>query len=142
MLVAFLYDALLVATAVAALIRGGRAERWGAGIMVTASCLTAVLVRDPDVTFSTVDPRLAAIDGSAFVALTTLACRGRAFWPIWAAAMQLLSVAAVFAPLDDRIEELFAYALTEQLWGWLILLLILVKSATGPALRDRAVRWW
>lgn len=128
MIVPILYLLLLIISCVTAAFRGGRAERWAAAIMTVASVATVMSTGAADALYAAVDIRLFLIDFLALAALAALARLFDNFWPIWAASLQLLTVASHFVqPLKPGVREI-AYAFNEQIWSWIILILITVTS--------------
>ncbi len=136
MLVPILYDTLLVASCLAAMRWGEGAERAGAAIMLAGTLFTFVTAGTANLLYSGLNLRLVLIDAAAFAAFLVVMCRSRKFWPIWASALQSLSVFASLAPLlQGRVERL-AFAVNEEIWAWPILVLILVM----PVVRVRTAK--
>lgn len=128
MLVPLLYDLVLLAACIAAFTRGGPAEKTGALVMLTSTAITFMMAGKVDLLFAAVSLRLVLIDAITFIAFVLITLRSRKFWPLWASALQLLTVFANFAPLLQVRLKGLAYALNEQIWAWPILAIILTVS--------------
>lgn len=122
-MVALIYDVLLLLAITAAFWRGGLEERWAATIKVV-SAMTTWAVIDTEHAYRALDPPLVAIDVATLSAMLTIALRSRLFWPLWAAALQLLILVANFVPLLIGFWHPLAYAMNEQLWSWPLVALI------------------
>lgn len=138
MVFAILYDSLLVATCLLAAFYGGWEERGGAFTVLVATLLTVFTAGPVEYRYDLVSPRLTLIDASALACFVAVMLQSRKFWPLWATAMQLISVFANFAPLLEVHRWSLAYAIAEQMWAWLILGLIAsvsvrVRRSSGNA---------
>lgn len=117
-----------------ALLRGGRSERHAAIAFTLAAAATQLAVigarwRAPDIP-------LMAVDAAFFVGLVWIAHRSRSFWPIWAAASQLVGTITHLAPgLQSGILPR-AYIATAGVWAFPILAAILVGTM-NHARRER-----
>ncbi len=125
MVIAFAFDALLLIALIAAIWRGGTIERLGAALCILATVLT-VISSPLNVRFIGVRLDLLAIDWATLLVFLGLARASRRYWPIWAAGLQMLSIlcsmAAKLAP------NTLAFAVAEQIWAWVIVVLIIVVS--------------
>jgi len=92
-----LFYALLVLSVSAALWKGGAPERTGAAIIFVALTLEWVgrAFVPPD--FNSIYPVAAIIDAIATASFGALSLYARRVWPIWATALQLLSLTSHFA---------------------------------------------
>lgn len=86
------YFILLTLCWMYALLRGGKAERVGATIMIVASVLSVVFVSEDASRFGSVETGILVVDFAAFVAFVSLALRADRFWPIWVSAFAGLGV--------------------------------------------------
>jgi hypothetical protein len=75
-----------------ALWRGGMPERLTAWMMALAAILTSILAYELRISFSQVSVVIVLIDVALLIGLVLLALRADRFWPIWVAALQLLSI--------------------------------------------------
>lgn len=101
MQVIVLFYALLVLSVLAALWKGGAPERTGAAIIVVALALQLIGLTLVPPHLHTVDPVAVAIDALATVSFGALSLHALRVWPIWATALQILSLSSHFA---QRIE--------------------------------------
>lgn len=107
----------------AALWKGAREERIAAGALVLCWMATLLLR----------DPRWLGAQWGAFgvdivflAILTALALRTRRYWPLAAAAFQLLAVTTHAARMLDRHLGGWAYATAEIIWTQLVLIALAV----------------
>jgi uncharacterized membrane protein (UPF0136 family) len=128
MLVPLLYDLLLAVTCLAAWLRGEGAEKAAASVMLLGTVLTFAMADKVDLLFASVGLQLVLVDAAALAAFVLISLRSRKFWPLWASALQLLTVFASFAPLFHARMRGLAYALNEQIWAWPILVVIFAAS--------------
>jgi hypothetical protein len=92
-----LFYALLVLSVSAAFLKGGTPERSGATIIVVALSLEWVgrAFVPPD--FNSIYPVAVIIDAIATASFGVLSLYARRVWPIWATALQVLSLTSHFA---------------------------------------------
>ena len=92
-----LFYALLVLSVSAAFLKGGAPERTGAAIIVVALVLEWVgrAFVPPD--FDSIYPVAVIIDVIATASFGALSLYARRAWPIWATALQILSLTSHFA---------------------------------------------
>lgn len=92
-----LFYALLVLSVSAALWKGGAPERTGAAIVITTLALEWVgrAFVPPD--FNSIYPVAVIIDAVATASYGALSLYARRAWPIWATALQILSLTSHFA---------------------------------------------
>lgn len=105
---------------------GGQAERRGAFIV---ACMIAIsLIGEATSTrrFETVDVAALAQDIIAFLCFSYIGINSKRIWPLWAAALQLLSVGAHgVRALKIPVEPLvYAWMKSGPTWGVYILLII------------------
>lgn len=113
------------AVAAAAVWFGGRAERAVAAGFVVAWIATPV-VRDPHWDA----PQWAgiAIDVLFFVFLSAVALRTRRYWPLFAAAFQLLAVLTHVARIIDPGVRAWAYYTAGIIWTYMTLLALAIGT--------------
>ncbi|MBM6576489.1 hypothetical protein KCP91_08890 [Microvirga sp. SRT01] len=110
MLHILVFNVALIAVAAFALWGGGAPERWVAGLMVAANAATALLPYDPASTFHSLDWSGFGVDAVLFAAFTAVALRANRYWPIWLAALQMVSVAIHVIRIVDRALVPLVYA--------------------------------
>ncbi len=128
MAVPILYFLLLFGSYALAFGLGGKTERWAATIMAVGSLLTVAVSSPIAVRFRAVDASVFAVDLAGLVALVIVARFSDRFWPIWAASLELLAVWAHVVRAIHPTSRAVAYAFNEQIWSWLILILIALVS--------------
>ncbi|WP_019833045.1 hypothetical protein [Sphingomonas sp. PR090111-T3T-6A] len=135
MVIALIFDTLLLVALIAAIWRGGTIERLGAALCILATVLT--VVSSPlRIRFQGVRLDLLTIDLATLLAFVALARASRRFWPIWAAGLQMLSIICMTA--EALAPDNLAYAYAEQVWSWGIVVLIIVVSLRhGATLKAR-----
>ena len=104
------FNATLILVVAFALWGGGAPERWVSGLMFVANAATALLPYDPGSTFLSLDWSGFGVDAVLFVAFTAVALRANRYWPIWLAALQLVSVAIHVIRMVDRALVPLVYA--------------------------------
>ncbi|MGN6124523.1 MAG: hypothetical protein ACTHOJ_16400 [Sphingomonas oligoaromativorans] len=130
MVIALIFDTLLLIALIAAIWRGGTIERLGAALCILATVLT--VVSSPlRIRFQGVRLDLLTIDMATLLAFVALARASRRFWPIWAAGLQMLSIICMTA--EALAPDNLAYAYAEQVWSWGIVVLIVVVSLRHDA---------
>lgn len=122
-----LYAVLLVSTCTYAIWRGGKLERAGAICMIAAVVASQVVVafgqgwRGPDY-------GLLGADALFFVALVVIAHMSKRFWPLWAAASQLVGTLTHFVVMFDASAVGKAYATVQPFWAFPILAAIAIGT--------------
>lgn len=136
MLIAFY--AIMVGSLTYAWVRGGDAER--TAVLLLAGFFTFRLVAHQLLPphFATLDPFAAAQDFIGFAGFVWIGLRARRYWPLIAAALQLLSLSAHIArAIAIPIHE-WAYALTKSVPTLLVYIVLII----GTANYARRVRRW
>ena len=88
-----IFNAVQLCACFYALRRGGAPERWTAWMMAGAAALTALRPFMTDAGYRSVNPIVLTVDTMLLLGMAVLACRADRFWPIWAAALQLVAIA-------------------------------------------------
>ena len=113
------WDIYMVATVGFALWRGGWPERGTAVLAVVASVATAVLENQRDWIGQQWGDLI--VDCLFLAFLLWLALRTDRYWPLWAAAFQLLGVVTYVARMADLRIGAHAWFLAGEIWSYLIL---------------------
>ncbi|TPG42696.1 hypothetical protein EAH79_02150 [Sphingomonas koreensis] len=92
LLLALLFDVVLLLSCLYALIRGGRPERIGAVINLAASAVTTALRLFDIRYFAPAEALVFAIDVAVVAGFYWLAVRTTRFWPVWAFGFALADV--------------------------------------------------
>jgi hypothetical protein len=105
---------------------GGIPERFGAAIIALMAILGLVgqMVLPPR--YGSVDPAGLAQDLLAFIGFSSIGIYSKRVWPLWAAALQLLSVGAHFVrALEIPVRPIvYAWMKSGPTWGVLLILII------------------
>ena len=138
---AYLYYAFLLVCCGYAIMRGGRSEYYGAGIMTLGSLSTLAVARAFGSSWSQVEVGIFVIDVVGLVALIFLAFRSDRFWPMWAASFQLLAVTVHTVMLLDPQITPWAFGTGAVFWAYPMLLALAIGSCENVVLApDRRVR--
>lgn len=121
-----LYASALALVCVFAFRSGGRAERWGAGILLVGSLLTLVVEETPYFDWATAREGLLLVDMATLAALFALSARTDRFWPLWATALHLIAVATHFVMLFSPGRVVRAYALAQGFWAYPMFVCIVI----------------
>jgi len=134
------YLIVLVATLVYALRNGGKDERRGVLTVVLGTLLSQIASeigpssREPGWAGLEID--LMAIDVAAFIAFVAIAYRSIKFWPIWAAAAQLVAALTHLAVILNPSVVRTIYSAAQPFW----IFPVLAALAVGTRMHQRALR--
>lgn len=106
--------------------RGGWPERVCASATTFALVIGWALPFDPGTSYRTVETARLAIDGALCLILVGVALWADRFWPLWVAALQLLSVAVHGVRAMDPSILPSVYGLVIEQFGWPIVALMWV----------------
>lgn len=127
------YGLLLAGCWTYALWQGGAPERTGATIMVASFIPSAATVSSPVVSFEFLETGVLTIDVLCLAAVVALAIRAERFWPLWVAALQLLTVAAHGVKLVEPDMLRRAYAFLIVVWSYPMIAIIIAGTARHAA---------
>lgn len=132
------FYAVMVGSLAFAWFRGGHSERIAVLLLVGFFLFRLVLRPLIPAEFVSLDPLAFAQDLIGFVGFVWIGLQARRYWPLFAAALQLLSLSAhiarsIAAPIDP-----WAYALTKSVPT----LLVYMVLAIGTANYQRRARRW
>lgn len=134
-----LYLTLLVATLGYALRKGGKDERVAAVTILVGTLLSEIASHvgpsSAEPGWAGIEIDLMAIDVAAFIAFTAIAYRSKKFWPIWAAAAQLVAVLTHWAILLNPSVVRTVYAAAQPFW----IFPVLAAVAIGTRAHQRAL---
>lgn len=121
LLLALLYNGVLIAVCTFAFLRGGRPEQVGAAVNLGASSATFALRFFQIVRGAPAELVVLAIDISVLACFFWLAIRTVRFWPVWAFGFALADVVVSLA--GDLLPKapLFAYQTTLGIYAYLAL---------------------
>jgi hypothetical protein len=120
---------VMVASLCFAWFRGGGAERASAVLILAFTLLRFATVPIQADRFDALDPLALAEDFLAFAGFTWIALRARRYWPLFAAALQLLSLAGHFARAVDLGVDPYAYALMKSVPTLLVFVTLVIGTA-------------
>jgi hypothetical protein len=120
-------------------IRGGRAERVGVVLVVGMAVFRISSELFAPARFATLDLLSLIEDLAGFAGFTWIGLRARRYWPLWAAALQLLSLGAHFARAVDLGVHPMIYSIMKSLPTLMVCLVIAVGAATYRRRRKRAL---
>jgi len=130
-----LYLAALIATLAYALRKGGEDERRGILTILVGALLSELASHSgPDGDGPQLD--VMAIDVAVFIVFVALAYRSKKFWPIWAAASQLVAVLTHWTLVLDPSMFRTVYAAAQPFWVFPMLAAI----ALGTHAHQRSLR--
>jgi hypothetical protein len=110
--------------------RGGTPERVGMAIVVIGSILTTESASaNLAVRFHALEMGMFLVDIVVFFAFVLLALAADRYWPLWVAGLQLIGVSTHTMMLASPDIIPWVYAVTQSLWGYPILLAIMIGTA-------------
>lgn len=116
---------VLVATIIMAYRWGGRDERFAAGAFAIATFASRVLDAG---NFQHVQISILVVDVVLFGALLVLALGSDRFWPIWAAAFQLVGTTVHVASMAETGDFAWAYAVGLIFWTYPVLISLMLGT--------------
>ena len=135
-----LYLIFLVATLTYALRKGGKDERLGAVTILAGTLLSEFASHlGPNAGgagWARADIDMMAIDMAALIAFVAIAYRSTKFWPIWAAAAQLVAVLTHLAVILNPPLLRTIYATAQPFW----IFPVLAALAIGTRAHHKSVR--
>jgi hypothetical protein len=124
----FLYLALLLGSAAYSLWRGGAPERIAACSILVGTVAAVLTVSAPGLRWIKVEWSLLAIDATILAILLILVVRANRLWPMFMAALLIDQVAGhVLRALDTQLYP-FLYWLTASMWGYLVLITLVIGT--------------
>jgi hypothetical protein len=121
------WDAYLSAVCGLALWKGGRSERIG-GVAIFLGWVATVLVMKPG--WWEASGLVVAVDSFVLAILVWLALTSHRYWPIAAAAFQLLAIVTHWAHSLDHTVGNWAYVTAGIIWGYLLVAALAVGTFT------------
>lgn len=144
---ALLYNMVLVAVCCFAAVRGGRPERIGAALNVTASIGSSIARSMAITSWAPAETVILVIDVGIAAGFFWLAIRTIRFWPIWAFGFALANLFISLAGGLLPKVTLFAYSSGLVLYAYLALGSLafgtfLLPRDANPSLRNGSRRLW
>jgi hypothetical protein len=131
MLLEFMGIAVLIATAVLAFGWGGRDERLTAAAFVVATLLSWVA----DTQYNSTQINVLMIDFGLLLALVGLALTSDRFWPMYAAAFQLVGTIVHVASMTETGDFAWAYAVGLIFWSYAVMATLMAGTWLEGRLR-------
>ena len=129
------YLAFLAATLAYALWKGGKDERTGA-VTIMLAALSSQVASEAGLGGGGYQIGVMAIDAATFIAFVALAYRSKKFWPIWAAASQLVAVLTHWALVLDPSLLRTIYTTAQPFWAFPVI----AALALGTRAHQRSLR--
>jgi cytochrome bd-type quinol oxidase subunit 2 len=123
-----LYLGVMPAIIVLAIWRGDWDERWGAIALLAGIIASQIAPLISDSHWRAIQIPLMVTDALLFVALLVVVHHSRKFWPIWAAAAQLIGTVGHLAPAFFPKILAKIYLATQAFWVFPILVALLVGT--------------
>jgi len=98
------------------------------GIAIVASILSVPALFGSAAKFDHMEAAIFVVDVAALGAFLILSLFADRFWPLWITGIHLVGVATHAAKLLDPMVVPWAYAVTQALWSYPILLLIVIGA--------------
>jgi uncharacterized membrane protein len=118
----------LALSCLTAWFRGGTPERLGALLLATAAVVSTLVADSGSYPFAEFEWGLFAIDSILFLTLVWLALSADRYWPMWLAALQLVSVWVHPAFAFSQSKIAFAYAVTSIFWSYPMLMILAIGA--------------
>lgn len=133
----WLFRSLLIGVVLFALWRGGRDERFVAGLCLVGSLLTYLLLRPIDARFQAIELGVLTVDLILLGGFVAVALKSRSFWPLWVAGLQLTTTLGhILKGVDaNLIPEVYAVSL--GFWSYPILLILAIGTWRSTRRRGR-----
>jgi hypothetical protein len=125
----YIFWLLFLGTEIYALWRGGSPERVAAGTFAFGLAATILAASSPSVRWSNIELGVFAADAAMLLVFFYLLLRANRLWPILMTALQAIQVSSHFVRGIDPNLNPFAYWLTSSLWGYLMMVVLIVGTA-------------
>lgn len=126
----FTFATILILSVGVAFARGGAPERWGAVVIATMTAIQVTSVFFEHQKFHSVDVTSVVVDTIGVVGFGAIALYARRAWPIWATALQILSLSSHFARQVDAGVSPMVYGLMKSSPTFFVLIALLVATMT------------
>jgi hypothetical protein len=134
MILRLLFLSVLLATCALAFWQGRKSEKWTAVCLLVAA-LSSLFVQNKY--FSGTETGVLVIDLMLLAYLLVLALQSDRFWPLWAAAFQVVGTSIHLASIVDSTIWPAAYATAQVFWAYPVLLAL----GVGTWLEARYRAW-
>lgn len=128
MTLVLVFNLILVVSCGFAFWKGGAPERWAALAYCLAALVTYIIPTRFWASFESMDAPLLAIDIAMLAMLVALTARANRYWPIWAAALQLVLVTVHLAKAySPTILPVVYFAVSSRI-AYIMLVLLVVGT--------------
>ncbi|WP_202902837.1 hypothetical protein [Novosphingobium resinovorum] len=134
------YNAVLLSAGGYAWVRGGRPERVGAAINITASFVTGALQTFDQRHYAPAEAIVLGIDVAVIIGFFWLAIRTTRFWPIWAFGFALANLIMSVSALLLPGVSLFAYHSGLRAYAYLALSALLLGTCRMSRSADEVLK--
>lgn len=122
----YLFRFLLLATAVYALLRGGRDERTVALICIIGALVTHLVISPLNYRFQNLESAVLLVDLAVLAGFVAVALHSERFWPLWMAGVQLTTVMGhLMKEVSDSLMPR-AYAASLGFWAYWTLVILAI----------------
>lgn len=125
-LVPLIYLCILAASLVYIGVRGERAER-ACIIAITIGSLATGLAANKGPAWYEAEVGIFVVDVATLVAFIVIMAKSTRFWPLWITALQNIAVMTHLARFIKPQTVPMAYAIAEQLWVYIMLLILIIS---------------
>ncbi len=137
---AYFYYIFLIFCCGYAVVRGTGAEYVGVAIITVGSLATLAVGQLVETTWTEMEVGIFVVDIVVLAALVCLAFKSDRFWPLWAAAFQLLAVTIHTAIMAAPQITPWAFATGAVFWAYPMLLVLAIGANENVALaQDRLI---
>jgi len=125
-LVPIIYLCILAASLIYISVRGERAER-ACIIAITIGSLATGIAANRGPAWYEAEVGIFMVDVATLVAFVVIMAKSTRFWPLWITALQNIAVMTHLARFLKPQTVPMAYAVAEQLWVYIMLLILIVS---------------
>ncbi len=125
------FPLLLFSAVTFVLLRGQREERLVACTLLLVAVGTGLLYRFGGQGFATISLPLILNEAILLGVTLTIAYRSRRFWPMPVASLELAAFLSLFAPLFGRNLVSYALGVTQGVWAYFQLLILVLAVIRG-----------
>ncbi|WP_168176216.1 hypothetical protein [Novosphingobium sp. PC22D] len=131
------FHVLLVLSVILAVWKGDAPERCGAAVVMAMDCLQLGSILFIPRVYIAVDMVSVVVDGVGFLGFAAIAVHAMRIWPLWAAALQLISLSAHFARHFEIDVEPMVYAVMKSAPTFLVIVVLLIGTLVNWLRRAR-----
>lgn len=118
---ALLFTGLLAFACAYAIVRGGKPERYAAGMYLTAFLASVLFAQIGSRLYDSINWGIVSVDVLLALSLGALALHANRYWTIWASSIQAVAVLAHTAKLLVPEIAAMAYEITLLVWSYAVI---------------------